>query len=90
MISTPSLRGYYGTTEDEWFARYIELFTPPGVVEPARAVQITTVAGALVGATKALVAVWVAPPDADMEAITSPTSISSTPSGPTGLPMRPL
>jgi AcrR family transcriptional regulator len=71
MVATPSLRGYNGRTEDEWFERYMELFTPSGHVDPQRAVQIATVAGALVGTTKALVAVWAAgQPDADMEALT--------------------
>jgi AcrR family transcriptional regulator len=71
MVATPSLRGYNGRTEDEWFERYMELFTPPGPVEPARAVEIATVAGALVGTTKALVGVWAAgQPEADMVAMT--------------------
>ena len=71
MVATPSLRGYNGRTEDEWFERYMELLTPSGHGDPERAVQIATVAGALVGTTKALVAVWAAgQPDADMEALT--------------------
>jgi AcrR family transcriptional regulator len=71
VVATPSLRGYNGRTEDEWFERYMELFTPPGLVEPERALQIATVAGALVGTTKALVGVWAAgQPDSDMEALT--------------------
>jgi AcrR family transcriptional regulator len=71
MLATPSLRGYNGRTEDEWFERYMELLTPPGAVDPARALQVATVAGALVGTTKALVAVWAAgQPDADMTAMT--------------------
>ncbi len=71
MLATPSLRGYNGRTEDEWFERYMELFTPPGRVEAERALQIATVAGALVGTTKALVALWATgQPEADMEAMT--------------------
>ena len=71
MVATPSLRGYNGRTEDEWFERYVELFTPPGLVAPERVRQIATVAGSLVGTTKALVAVWAAgQPGADMEALT--------------------
>jgi AcrR family transcriptional regulator len=71
MLATPSLRGYNGRTEDEWFERYMELFTPPGPIEPQRALQIATVAGSLVGTTKALVGVWAAgQPEADMEAMT--------------------
>jgi AcrR family transcriptional regulator len=68
MIATPSLRGYNGRTEDEWFERYLELFTPPGLVTPERALQVATLAGALVGTTKA----WsrAGQPDADMEAMT--------------------
>lgn len=71
MIATSSLRGYNGRTEDEWFARYMELFTPPGTVSNKRALQITAVAGSLVGTTKALVGLWVAgQPGADMVALT--------------------
>jgi AcrR family transcriptional regulator len=71
MLATPSLRGYNGRTEDEWFERYMELFTPPGPVAPERALQIATVAGSLVGTTKALVALWAAgQPEAEMEALT--------------------
>jgi AcrR family transcriptional regulator len=71
MVATPSLRGYNGRTEDEWFERYLTLFTPAGKVKPARALEIATVAGALVGTTKALVGVWAANlPNADMEAMT--------------------
>jgi AcrR family transcriptional regulator len=71
MVATPSLRGYNGRTEDDWFARYMELLTPPGKVAPRRALQITTVAGSLVGTTKALVGIWAAgQPEADMEDLT--------------------
>ena len=67
MVATPSLRGYNGRTEDEWYERYLDLFTPPGRITAARAVEIATVAGALVGTTKALVPTWVArQPHADM------------------------
>ena len=38
MVATPSLRGYNGRTEDEWFERYLQLFTPPGRLSAARAV----------------------------------------------------
>ena len=70
MVATPSLRGYNGRTEDEWFERYMELFTPPGLVEPRRAVELATIAGALVGTTKARVGVWVAgQPKADLVAM---------------------
>jgi len=71
MVATPSLRGYNGRTEDEWFERYMTLFTPKRAVNHVRAVQIATLAGALVGTTKALVGVWAANlPSADMEAMT--------------------
>jgi len=71
MIATPSLRGYNGRTEDEWFERYITLLTPPGALDLKRRVEIATVAGSLVGTTKALVAVWAAgQPHADMETMT--------------------
>jgi AcrR family transcriptional regulator len=71
VVATPSLRGYNGRTEDEWFDRYIELLTPPGRISADRAVQIATVAGSLVGTTKALVGVWAAgQPQSEMESIT--------------------
>jgi len=71
MLATPSLRGYNGRTEDEWFERYMELLTPPDLADPARALQVTTVAGALVGTTKALVGLWAAgQPGADMVELT--------------------
>lgn len=71
MLASPSLRGYNGRTEDQWFERYIELLTPPGVLDSDRALQMATVAGALVGTTKMLVAVWAAgQPAADMAAMT--------------------
>ncbi len=57
--------------EDEWFERHLGLCTPPGRVSVSLAVEIATVAGALVGTTKALVPTWVArQPHADMVAMT--------------------
>lgn len=68
--ATPSLRGRNGKAEDEWFERYVALLTPTGQ-EPAPMLQIATVAGSLVGTTKALLAVWAfTQPDADMVAMT--------------------
>jgi hypothetical protein len=72
FLATPSLRGRNGRAEDEWFERYIELFTPSRRLGPARSLQVATVAGALVGTTRMLVAAWAAAqPDADMVAMTS-------------------
>ena len=72
MLSTPSLRGYNGRTEDAWFDRYIELFSPTGNVSPAAMVEVATVAGSLVGTTKALVGVWaLTHPASNMEELTS-------------------
>ena len=69
--ATPSLRGRNGLLEDEWFERYLELLTPSRRLSPARTLQIATVAGALVGTTTMLVAVWAAAqPNADMVAMT--------------------
>ena len=49
----------------------MELLTPSGRVAAARAVQVATLAGALVGTTKALVGVWASgQPGADMVALT--------------------
>lgn len=71
MLSTPSLRGYNGRTEDAWFARYLELLSPSRDLDGEAMVEIATIAGSLVGTTKALVGVWVATrPAADMEALT--------------------
>jgi AcrR family transcriptional regulator len=69
--ATPSLRGRNGRTEDEWFERYVDLLTPAGKVSAKRALEVATVAGALVGTTTMLVAVWAAEqPDADIVAMT--------------------
>jgi AcrR family transcriptional regulator len=70
--STPSLRGGNGRIQDEWFERYMELLVPSRRVGRVRTLQIATVAGALVGTTTMLVAVWAAArPDADMVAMTN-------------------
>ena len=72
FAATPSLRGSNGRIQDEWFERYLELLTPTRRGSPARALQIATVAGALVGTTTMLVAVWAATqPDADIVAMTA-------------------
>jgi hypothetical protein len=44
--------------QDEWFERYLALLTPRGRVTQARALQIATVGGALVGTTTMLTALW--------------------------------
>lgn len=68
--ATPSLRGRNGRAEDEWFERYVALLTPTGH-DPELMLPIATVAGSLVGTTKALVALWaLTQPDADMVAMT--------------------
>ena len=72
FATTPSLRGSNGRIQDEWFERYLELLTPTRRVSPARALQIATVAGALVGTTTMLVALWAAAqPDANIVAMTT-------------------
>jgi AcrR family transcriptional regulator len=72
LLATPSLRGRNGQIEDAWFERYLELLTPTRPIGPAPSLQIATVAGALVGTTTMLVAMWAAAqPDADMVAMTS-------------------
>ena len=69
--ATPSLRGRNGKSEDDWFERYLALLTPDELPDPATMLQIATVAGSLVGTSKALVAVWaLTQPDADMVAMT--------------------
>lgn len=71
MLSTPSLRGYNGRTEDAWFERYVELLSPTGDTSPAAMVEVATIAGSFVGTTKALVGVWaLTHPDSDMEQLT--------------------
>lgn len=72
FAATPSLRGTNGGIQDEWFERYLELLTPTGRVSPADALQIATVAGALVGTTTMLTAWWAtSEPLADMLALTT-------------------
>ena len=69
--TTPSLRGSNGQIQDEWFTRLVELLTPRRHLSPARSLQIGTVAGALVGTTTMLVALWAhGQPDADIVAMT--------------------
>jgi len=69
--ATPSLRGRNGRVQDEWYEHYIELLTPSRRLSAGRALQIATVAAALVGATTMLVPVWFsAQPGADMVAMT--------------------
>jgi AcrR family transcriptional regulator len=58
FAATPSLRGTNGGIQNEWFERYTELLSPRRPVGPARALQIATVAGALVGTTTMLTALW--------------------------------
>ena len=71
FAATPALRGTNGGIQQDWFERFLELFTPTGRVSPARALQIATIAGALVGTTTMLTAVWAtSEPLADMAAMT--------------------
>ncbi len=58
FAATPALRGTNGGIQDEWFQRYLELLTPKRRVSQPQALQIATVAGALVGTTTMLTAVW--------------------------------
>ena len=58
FVATPSLRGGNGGIQDEWFQRYLDLLTPTRRTSPERALQIATVAGALVGTTTMLTALW--------------------------------
>lgn len=70
--TTPSLRGRNGKSEDDWFERYVALLSSVVPPDPATMLQIATVAGSLVGTTKALVAVWaLMQPTADMVAMTA-------------------
>lgn len=72
FAATPALRGTNGGIQQDWFERYLELLTPAGRVSPAQALQIATVAGALVGTTTMLTAVWAtSEPLADMTAMTT-------------------
>lgn len=71
FAATPALRGTNGGIQQDWFERFLELITPTGRVSPARALQIATIAGALVGTTTMLTAVWAtSEPLADMAAMT--------------------
>ena len=70
-VATPSLRGGNGRIQDDWFQRYLEVLTPQKAPSAARLLQIGTVAGALVGTTTMLVALWAASqPDGDLVAMT--------------------
>jgi AcrR family transcriptional regulator len=70
--ATPSLRGANGRIQDHWFERLVELFTPSRPPGPTRALQLATVAGALVGTTTMLVAVWAeSQPGGDIVAMTT-------------------
>jgi AcrR family transcriptional regulator len=70
--ATPSLRGRNGRVEDDWFERYVTLLTPPTPASPEMMLDIATIAGSLVGTTKALVALWsLTQPDADMVHLTT-------------------
>lgn len=72
FVATPSLRGGNGRIQDEWFERYLELLTPAKRANSARALQIATVAGALVGTTTMLTAMWAASqPHANIVAMTT-------------------
>jgi len=92
MLTSPSLRGRNGRTEDEWLARYIELLSPAEPLDARRSLEVAVVAGALVGTTKMLVAVWAASqPEGDMAAMTRavldqldpiwPNWLANTPAG---------
>jgi AcrR family transcriptional regulator len=71
FAATPVLRGTNGGIQQDWFERFLELLTPTGRVSAARALQIATIAGALVGTTTMLTAVWAtSEPLADMAAMT--------------------
>jgi AcrR family transcriptional regulator len=67
---TPSLRGANGRLQDEWFERLVALLTPARPPGAARRLQIATIAGALVGTTTMLVAVWAGEPGGDIVAMT--------------------
>ena len=70
--ATPSLRGANGRLQDDWFERLVELLTPSRRLGAAQSLQLATVAGALVGTTTMLVAVWsTAPPAGDIVALTT-------------------
>ena len=70
--ATPSLRGANGRLQDDWFERLVELLTPSRRLGAAQSLQLATVAGALVGTTTMLVAVWAtAPPAGDIVALTT-------------------
>jgi AcrR family transcriptional regulator len=70
-VATPSLRGANGRLQDEWYQRLVELLTPSHRLSAARRLELATVAGALVGTTTMLVAVWAASqPNSDIVAMT--------------------
>jgi AcrR family transcriptional regulator len=69
--ATPSLRGANGRIQDDWFERLVDLLTPSRPSGAARRLQIATIAGALVGTTTMLVAMWAAEPGRDIVTMTA-------------------
>jgi AcrR family transcriptional regulator len=69
--ATASLRGANGRIQDEWFERLVTLLTPSRPLSAARRLQLATVAGALVGTTTMLVAMWAAEPGSKIVAMTA-------------------
>src|SRR5262245_17308758 len=67
--ATPSLRGANARIQDDWFERLVELLTPSRPPSASRRLQIGTIAGALVGTTTMLVAMWAAEPGGDIVAM---------------------
>jgi AcrR family transcriptional regulator len=68
--ATPSLRGANARIQDDWFERLVVLLTPSRPPGASRRLQIATIAGALVGTTTMLVAVWATEPGAAIVAMT--------------------
>jgi AcrR family transcriptional regulator len=69
--ATPSLRGANARIQDEWFARLVALLSPSRPPSASRRLQVATIAGALVGTTTMLVAMWAAEPGGDIVAMTA-------------------
>lgn len=69
--ATPSLRGANARIQDEWFERLVALLTPSRPPSASRRLQVATIAGALVGTTTMLVAMWAAEPGGDIVAMTA-------------------
>ena len=68
--SDPSMNAYVQRTQSTWLERHFSLIADAVGTEPDDLLRASVLAGALVAATNALVAVWAQQPGADMPQMT--------------------